>query len=385
MNPKLATLSGSINVELSNRVREIEANGEKVLKLQTGEPDFETPKVIIESAHQAMKSGSTHYCASSGVSELKEVIAEKLASQNKIASSKENVLVSHGAVHAFYLVSQSILAEKDEVIIISPYWMPYKSCVELAGATPVVIDSSSYHFALPLDAIEQAITSKTKAIIINSPNNPSGVIYDKEALTQLIEMSKKHGIYIISDEVYEDICFSKEHHSVAALADDNERIVSIFSLSKGYAMTGWRIGYIHASTELINTFNKLAQYTVTSICHFTQIAAITALTSSEAANEKQAMKNEYSHRRGAILAHIKGTWLEEKLVVPQGAFYCLIDVSSFTDDSAEFARKLLSEYKVCFTPGEAFGLIDTPHIRMTFATDLNTIIKALDILITVGG
>lgn len=384
MNPKLATLSGSINVELANRVREIETNGDKVLKLQTGEPDFDTPKVIIESAHQAMLSGNTHYCASSGLAGLKTIIAEKLIQQNKISSSEENILVTHGAVHAFYLVSQSILSKQDEVIIISPYWMPYKSCVELAGATTVVINSAFNNFALPLKEIESAIGPRTKAIIVNSPNNPSGAIYSKEELVQLVEICEKHDIYIISDEVYEDICFSGEHHSVASLTLDNDRVISIFSLSKGYAMTGWRIGYVHASNELINIFNKLAQYTVTSICHFTQIAAITALTSAEAATEKQSMKEEYSHRRKAILAHIKGTWLAKSLIVPNGAFYCLINVSKLTNSAIALTNELLVKEKVCFTPGEAFGLVDEPYIRMTFAADLDTIIKALNILIAVG-
>ena len=331
-----------------------------------------------------MLQGSTHYCASSGLAELKHAITNKLDIENNITAKGENILITHGAVHALYLVTQSILAEKDEVIIIAPYWMPYKSCIDMAGAKPIIIDSTENNFSLPLKEIQKSITSKTKAIIINSPNNPSGKIYPKEDLIHLAKLAEQHQIYVISDEVYEDICFTEKHHSISSLSINSDKIISLFSLSKGYAMTGWRIGYIHASESLIRAFNKLGQYTVTSICHFTQIAAITALTNHDVALAKKSMKDEYISRRNFIINRINNTWLQDNLVIPDGAFYCLINVSDLTKSSFNLTNKLLNEKHVCFTPGEAFGLEKTPFIRMTFATDITTISQSLDILISAG-
>ncbi len=384
MNPVIEQLSASINVELANRVRALEAAGEKVFKLQTGEPDFNTPTSIIDSAYQAMLSGNTHYCASSGLAELKNVIADKLVRENHIHASAQNILITHGAVHAIYLISQALLSEQDEVIVIAPYWMPYKSCIEMARAKPVIVDSSHCNFAIPIVEIEKNITAKTKAIIINSPNNPSGAIYSKESLLSLAKLCESHQLYVISDEVYEDICFTEAHSSIAALVENNDRIISVFSLSKGYAMTGWRIGYLHANHQLVSLVNKLNQYIVTSICHFNQVAAITALTSPQVTQEKLEMFEVYASRRRFILDYIKGSWLERELMVPEGAFYCLINVAHLTNDTITFTNQLLDKYKVCFTPGEAFGLDDNAYIRMTFATDLPTITQALNILKQLG-
>ncbi|GAA0815566.1 pyridoxal phosphate-dependent aminotransferase [Colwellia asteriadis] len=382
-NKLLQQVEESINVSLANSIRDIEATGQSIIKMQTGDPDFNTPDFICEASQQAMLSGETHYCASSGVSELKAAITQKLASQNKFTSPKSHhILVTQGAVHGLYLTLQTLLNYGDEVIIIAPYWMPYHSNIILAGAKPVVVKARAENDFIPsLNDIICAITQNTKAIIINSPNNPTGAVYSRDVLQSIGQHCFDKGIYIISDEVYEDLLYEDKHYSMQSILPNNPYIVTLFSFSKSYAMTGWRIGYLYGSKEFVAQANKLTQYITTSINSFVQAGAVSALTHQKSPESKQSILDLFSSRRELIINKISGTWLQHCIVIPKGAFYLFIDISSFSSNSMTFVKQLLEHEHIAFTPGLAFGVESDHCIRMTFASNEVDIIKALDILI----
>jgi len=383
MNKKLSKIGQSINVELANTIRKMESQGESITKMQTGDPDFATPKLICEAATNAMMCQQTHYCASNGLIALRRAISDKLSKENNIdASPEQNVMVTHGGVHGLYLALQAIVDYGDEVIIISPYWMPYHSNIMLAGGIPVVVETHfENNFELSLEQIIQKITNQTKAIIINSPNNPTGVVYSANLLKSIAQLCQQHDCYCISDEVYEHIIYQGKHHSLQALCPDYSKIISLFSFSKSFAMTGWRVGYMVAKSEVILNVNKLSQYMITSLSPFIQAGAYTALTDPNVRQEQMRMLTSYQERRTLIIDTIKGTWLEHKTFIPQGAFYIFINIEEFKKPSKSFVAEIIEQYGVSFTPGIAFGQESDHAIRMTFASDLPSINKALSTLI----
>lgn len=383
MNKNLNNVAESINVKLANKIREIEIKGTSIVKMQTGDPDFSTPSFICIAAQQAMEQGDTHYCASNGQAKLRKAIKNKLINKNKIlAATESNILVTQGAVHGLYLTLQTLLNQGDEVIIISPYWMPYHSNIILAGGVPIVVESKFLQGFIPdLSTLTAAITKKTKAIIINSPNNPTGCVYKKSILKDIANICDHNKIYLISDEVYEDLLYQSEHHSAQALLPESKYIISLFSFSKSYAMTGWRIGYIYTSLSVIEQANKLTQYITTSINSFVQAGAIAALEHQDAPLAIGEMHNVFSERREMIKTLISGTWLENNIFFPQGAFYVFIDISSFKVDSMTFVEQLIEHHQIAFTPGIAFGEQSDHFIRMTFASNDQAINIAVNTLI----
>ncbi|MFT5755351.1 MAG: aspartate aminotransferase [Alteromonadaceae bacterium] len=383
MNERLQLMSESINVKLSDRIREMAEKGKVITRVQTGDPDFDTPAFICNAASKSMTEGNTHYCASNGQTKLRLAISEKLKLKNKFTpKSSQDILVTHGAVHGVYLALQAIINPGDEVVLISPYWMPYHSCVTLTGGTPVIVTTTiSNGFNIEIEKLTAAVTNKTKAIIINSPNNPTGCVYSKKTLRLIGELSIKHDLYVISDEVYEDLLYQQKHYSIQSIFKDYNKIISIFSFSKSYAMTGWRIGYMHASEAIILQANKLSQYITTSINSFVQSGAIAALVDPKATIELSKMQNAFIQRRTMIIEMIQDTWLESSIFIPQGAFYLFIDISRFSLDSMSFVEKLIIDHQVAFTPGIAFGKENEGFIRMTFACDEKSIKKALTVLI----
>lgn len=397
MNKSVAAIAESINVELANSIRQLESTGEKITKMQTGDPDFATPEFICLAAQAAMNNGDTHYCASNGQLALRTALKNKLITKNNLTCVDEsNILITHGAVHGVYVVMQTLINPQDEVIIISPYWMPYASNIELAGAKPVIVESKMSDGFIPQIAeIIAATTNKTKAIIINSPNNPTGCVYDQSSLQLIADHCVKHDIYLISDEVYEDIIYGsyvgngdkdnhyqRQHISVQTLVPDYKKVVTLFSFSKSYAMTGWRIGYLVANTALIAQMNKLSQYITTSINSFVQAGALAAIENEQSPHALTHMLEIYAKRRAIIKDIIKGTWLEAATVFPEGTFYVFIDISQFELDSMTFVQQLIKHKKVAFTPGIAFGDNCNHYIRMTFASNETAIKCALTHLVT---
>jgi aspartate/methionine/tyrosine aminotransferase len=352
--------------------------------MQTGDPDFPTHPEIVKAAYQAMTAGETKYCDSRGLLSLREGLSKKLLSMNGIcASAADNILVTQGAVHGISIAIRSLVNPGDEVIILEPFWRAYEANVILSGGIPVIIQANPQkNFQLDVDRVVRRITNKTKAIIINTPNNPSGAVYHEAELRQLANEAAERGVYLISDEVYEALTFGDSRHfSVAADKNVFDFMVSTFSFSKSHAMTGWRIGYMVANKAVIDECLKLSQFSITSLPSFSQMAALTALSNPEVQGYSEYMRAEYESRRNHIAARIKNTWLEQDMVIPDGAFYTLFNISRFGIGSMELAKKIVDVGGVSFTPGVAFGDGMNGYLRMCFATSKDSINSALDVLI----
>lgn len=381
MNQNLLSQQDSINVALANRIRQLQADGQTICQLQTGDPDFDTPAFIIQAACYAMQHGDTHYCASSGKQQLKQAICTKLMKDNAINVQPSEVLVTQGAVHGLYLALQGILNRADEVIVIAPYWMPYYANIVLAGAKPVVLETHLVDdYAIDINQLQRLITKRTKAIIINSPNNPTGKILNRAELTRIGDLAVANNLYIIADEVYEQLVFQGQHFSIQALYPDYPNIISLFSFSKSFAMTGWRIGYLVANTDVVNQLNKLTQYISTSVSPFIQAGAHAALVHEQSASVRQQMLTIYQQRLTHIIEQLDDSWARQQYYLPQGTFYLFINVSDKTASARQLVEHLLMEQQCAFTPGVAFGAGYDQYIRMTFASSLADINTGLSVL-----
>lgn len=382
----LANVQQSYSVAFADYVRARESEGRTIVKMQTGDPDFATHSKVIQAAYRAQLNGETKYCDSRGLLSLRKALAEKLAAKNKIvASAQDNILVTHGAVHGIGMAIRALINPGDECIIYEPYWRSYQINVILSGGVPVIVQASpETGFQLEPEKILARITPRTKAIIINTPNNPSGAVYDREALVSLVSGAAARGVYLISDEVYESLVFDgRSHYSIASDPLVFEWVISAFSFSKTYAMTGWRIGYLVAGKPVIDELLKLSQFSVTSLSPYNQTAALEAINDPDVGAYAEAMRIEYQKRRNWIFTAITGTWLEKTMTCPEGAFYALIDVSRFRVPSLELAKNIVDVAGVSFTPGIAFGDGMDGFLRMCFATSDKNIDFAVDALIRI--
>jgi aspartate aminotransferase len=384
MYEQVIKIEQSYSVAFADFVRGKEREGCQIIKMQTGDPDFPTHPNVVNSAFQAIEVGETKYCDSRGLLILREALSDKLSRVNGIQSdAKDNILVTHGAVHGIAIAIRALVNQGDEIIILEPYWRAYEANVLLAGGVPVLIRPSRHNFLiLDADHVLSSVTNKTKAIIINTPNNPSGAVYDKSELMRLARGAAERGIYLISDEVYEGITFNGvRHYSVASDSRVFDFTLSTFSFSKSHAMTGWRMGYLVANKKLIDECLKLSQFSVTSLSPFSQLAALTALTDQEAQAYAEYMRLQYESRRNYIVAKVENTWLEKAMIIPDGAFYAMIDISRFEVKSLDLAKKIVEFGGVSLTPGIAFGNGMDYYLRMCFATSLENIDLALEVLI----
>ena len=380
----LNNIQQSYSVAFADYVRLKESEGKQIIKMQTGDPDFDTHPVIIEAAQKGLKEGATKYSDSRGLIELRNAIADKLLNENNInADPQTNILVTHGAVHAIGVSIRAIVNIGDECIIVEPYWRSYEANVLLSGGKPIFVKTlKEESFHLNADRVIQKTNSKTKLIIINTPNNPSGAVYEKDQLTKLAEYASQKGIFIISDEVYESIIFdNKKHFSMASNPSVFDWVISVFSFSKTHAMTGWRIGYLVASKQFVDEVLKLSQFSITSLSPYSQLGALKAINDNDSLAFSVKMRLEYMERRDFIIEKIKGTWLEKACTIPSGAFYLLIDVSVFNIPSLQLVKKLVDSANVSFTPGIAFGDSMDFYIRLCFATSLENISIAIESLI----
>lgn len=382
MSFKNKKIEKSISVSFADSVREMERKGETILKLQTGEPYFQTHKNIIKSAYDALNNGYTKYSDSRGLISLRKEISKKLLIKNKIkANPLSNILITNGAVHGISIAIKAIVNKGDEVVIIEPYWKAYESCVLLSGGVPKILNTKDDNFNINTDLIENALTPKTRLVIINSPNNPSGSIYNEKELSLLAKKLFNKKIYMICDEVYEDIILENEvHFSPASLSKFSKYIISIYSFSKSFAMTGWRIGYLVANENIIDKCLILSQFSITNVPPFTQIAAEEALINEDVKKNTIFMLNEYKNRLVIIKNIIKGTWLEKAITLPKGTFYVLIDISSFNKTSFEFANSFLKKHKIAITPGLAFGINMDKYVRICFSEQPKNIKKCFECL-----
>jgi aspartate aminotransferase len=367
---------------MSAKSRELKAQGKDVINLSVGEPDFFTPDVVKEAAKKAIDNNVSFYAPVPGFPELREAITEKLKRDNNLEYSADQIVVSTGAKHSLANVMLSMIDEGDEVIIPAPYWVSYIEQVKLADGTPVVVQTSQENeFKITPQQLEQAITEKTKIFMLCSPSNPTGSIYSVEELAQLAEVLKKHpDVYIISDEIYEYINFVGEHASIASDADIKERVIIINGVSKGYAMTGWRIGYIAAPKEIAAACNKLQGQMTSGACSVAQMAAFEAIGNPNSTSKD--MIDTFKRRRDMVYDLINDIpgW---KVNLPKGAFYFLPDISWYfgksvngvTFNSAmDLCMYILENAGVAIVPGEAFGVPST--VRLSYAASDDSLKEA---------
>lgn len=344
------------------------------IHLEVGQPDFPTPAHILEAAAAAAKQGFTKYTSGAGIQELREAIAEKVTRKNGFPAEPENVVVSPGAVASLMTALRAVVAEEgDEVLIPDPGWPNYSMQLACLGAKAVYYSlDPATGFQPDFIVLENLVTPKTKAIIINTPANPTGAVFSEKIMEKIVEFARQHDIYVISDEVYENIIFDGRHTS-AGIFDTDGRVISIFGFSKSYAATGLRIGCAVCEKSLAELITKLQEPYFSCACGISQKAYLAALTGSQECTKQMA--EEYRKRRNEVVKILR----ERKfyLYTPQGAFYILIDISASGLGSEEFTLKLLGEKKVAVAPGETFGNVSSAFVRISLAASLEDITKGV--------
>ncbi|MBS6600019.1 MAG: pyridoxal phosphate-dependent aminotransferase [Clostridium sp.] len=382
---KAKNINPSITLAITAKAKALKAEGVDVVSFGAGEPDFNTPKNIIDAAIRAMEEGKTKYTPTAGIIELREAICNKLEKDNNLKYNPNQIIVSTGAKQCLADVFMAILNPGDEVIVPTPYWVSYPELIKLADGTPVFVEANEKAgYKYTIEDLEKVVTDKTKALVLNSPNNPTGTIYQKEELEVIAEFAKKHDILIISDEMYEKLIYDGEKHiSIASLSQDAyERTVVINGVSKAYAMTGWRIGYAAAKEEIIKLMVSVQSHVTSNPNSIAQYASVEALNGPT--DELVKMIAEFDNRRKFMVKRI-GEMEGLDIIYPKGAFYLMINVSSVygkaingktINSSLDFSAELLEEEKVAVIPGAAFGL--DKFIRLSYATSQKDIEEGLN-------
>ena len=366
----------SITLAIAAKAKAMKAEGIDVCSLSTGEPDFDTPEHIKAAAKEALDAGKTKYGPVAGEPQLKAAIARKLQSDNNLNYQPENILVTNGGKHSLYNLMMAAIDPGDEVIIPAPYWLSYPEMVKLASGKPVIVrtDASTGYKITP-EQLSGAITPKTKLFVLNSPSNPTGMVYTRAELKALAEVIVDRDILVVADEIYEKIIYDgAQHVSIGSLGKEIfDRTLISSGFAKAYAMTGWRIGYLAGPLELIKATSTIQGHSTSNVCTFAQYGAIAALESSQESVEK--MRQAFAQRRQVIfelLDAVPGI----SCIKPDGAFYMFVNISKTGMNSLEFCDAFLEQQQVAVIPGIAFGADD--HIRLSYATDLGTIKKAVE-------
>ncbi|MEX1110997.1 MAG: pyridoxal phosphate-dependent aminotransferase [Chthoniobacterales bacterium] len=369
-------LTPSLTLAIDSKAKAMRAEGIDVCGFGAGEPDFDTPEHIKEAAIKALQEGFTKYTPSAGLPELRTAISEKYAADNKIDYKPSQVVVSNGAKQSCFNAILACCEPGDEVIIPAPYWLSYPDMVRLVGATPVIVPTKvSNAYKMTAEEFENAMTPRTKMVIINSPGNPTGSVYTREELEALVEVALTEDIFILSDEIYEKLIYDDASHvSVASLSKEAyDLTITINGFSKAYAMTGWRLGYLGAPEEIAKVIDSLQSHSTSGPNSFAQKGAVAALKGSQQCvtdmRDEFNIRREYMYERLAAIPNVSA-------VKPLGAFYMLADISKFGLSSTNFADRLLSKAEVAVVPGIAFG--DEKTVRLSYATDLETIKTGLD-------
>jgi aspartate aminotransferase len=368
-------LSPSLTLSIDSKAKAMKAEGIDVCGFGAGEPDFDTPEHIKAAAMASLDAGFTKYTPSSGVPELRQAIADKFKADNGIDYKPSQIIVSCGAKHSCYNAILATCQPGDEVIIPAPYWLSYPEMVRLAGADPVFVQTREENgWKMTSDEFQDAMTPRTKMVIINSPGNPTGSMYTREELSAIVEVANDEEILIMSDEIYEKLIYDNaEHVSVASLPGAVGLTITINGFSKAYAMTGWRLGYLAAPEPIAKAIDAIQSHSTSNPCSFAQKGGLAALKGDQQAVSD--MRDEFDMRRQYMcnrLANLAGV----SLVKPQGAFYVLVNISNLSLTSQNFSDRLLSKHHVAVVPGIAFG--DDRTIRLSYATSMDVIKKGLD-------
>ncbi|MCZ8024757.1 MAG: pyridoxal phosphate-dependent aminotransferase [Microcystis sp. LE19-10.1B] len=366
----------SLTLAIDSLAKEMKKNGEDVCSFSAGEPDFDTPTHIRAAAKKALDEGKTRYGPAAGEAGLRKAIAEKLLRDNQLAYNADNVIVTNGGKQSLYNLIMALIEAGDEVIIPAPYWLSYPEMVTLAGGTSVIVNTSlENHYKITPEQLEAAITPKTKLFVLNSPSNPTGIVYTPEEIAALANIVVEKDILVVSDEIYEKILYDGAiHRSIASFGPEIfQRSIISNGFAKAFSMTGWRVGYIAGPVEIVKAMTKIQSHSTSNVCTFAQYGAIAALESSQDCIEE--MVKAFSERRQYILERVRAI-PGLNCPTPNGAFYVFIDISQTGLKSRDFCQKLLETQKVAAIPGIAFGADDC--IRLSYATDLKTIEKGFD-------
>jgi aspartate aminotransferase len=383
LSDRIKSLSISQTLAMAQKSRELKAKGIDIINLSLGEPDFNTPDDIKEAAKKAIDDNYSKYPPVPGYGDLREAISRKFKEENGLNYTADQIIVSAGGKHSLINVILSLVNPGDEVIILAPYWVSYYDQIILAEGKPVIIEATLENdFKIRPEQLEEAISPKTRLIIFNSPSNPTGMVYTRDEMEKIARIVRKHeGLFIISDEIYEHITFTGRHESMASFDYIYDRVITVNGVSKGYAMTGWRIGYIGAPLWIAKACNKLQGQFTSGVCSIAQRAALAAIESKS--ESRELMRKAFLRRRDLIcnlLGEIKGL----KVRIPQGAFYVMPDItywlgksdgSSVINDSDELALYLLDKAQVALVGGTAFGAPNC--IRISYAASDDNIVEAV--------
>lgn len=380
LSKRVRQLTPSTTLAITAKAKALREEGQDIIGLGAGEPDFNTPEFIIQAAFEAAEAGDTKYTPSGGTIALKDAIIEKTRRDLWMPYERSEVMVASGAKHALSTLFQAILDPGDEVIVPAPYWVSYPEQIKLSDGVPVILETDeSSRFKVTRELLEQHITPKTKALVLNSPSNPTGMVYSKEELEMVADVAIKHDLLVISDEIYEKLLYNGATHiSIASLPEMRERTVIINGVSKSHAMTGWRIGYAIGPKEIISAMTNLASHSTSNPTSIAQAASVAAYAEGDAPVE--AMRVIFEERLEKIYARlieIEGL----TCLKPEGAFYLFphakqaAEMCGF-DNVDDWCTAVLSEAKVALIPGSGFGAPD--YVRLSYATDPARVLEALD-------
>jgi len=376
ISARAAQLSPSLTLSIDSKAKAMKAEGIDVCGFGAGEPDFDTPDHIKAAAIAALEGGFTKYTPSAGLPELRQAIADKLQTDNGLTYKPSQIVVSSGAKHSCYNAILATCQEGDEVLIPSPYWVSYPDMVRLAGAEPVIVPTTERNgWKMRASDFENAMTPRTKMLILNSPNNPSGAVYTHDELSAIVEVAAEEEIYILSDEIYEKLVYDDAQHvSIASLSKEAyDLTITVNGFSKAYAMTGWRLGYLAAPDAVAKAVDNIQSHSTSHPTSFAQKGAIAALKGDQ--QPLSDMRDEFDMRRNYMYDRI--TKIPNITAVkPLGAFYILVNISQLGLSSQNFADRLLSKANVAVIPGAAFG--DDRTVRLSYATSIDIIKKGLD-------
>jgi aspartate aminotransferase len=376
ISERAAQLTPSLTLSIDSKAKAMKAEGIDVCGFGAGEPDSDTPEHIKRAAIEALEAGFTKYTPNAGIPELRQAIADKLAADNGLNYRAGQIVVSNGAKHACYNAILATCQPGDEVVIPAPYWVSYPDMVRLVGAEPVIVPTSERNgWKMRPEDFENAMTPRTKMLIMNSPGNPTGSVYTREELEAIVNVAAEEDIYVLSDEIYEKLVYDDAKHvSIGSLSKEAyDLTITVNGFSKSYAMTGWRLGYLAAPDAVVRAVDSIQSHTSSNPCSFSQYGALAALKGDQ--QPLADMREEFEMRRNYMFDRISKI-SNVTAIKPQGAFYILVNISQLGLTSQNFADRLLSKANVAVVPGAAFG--DDRTVRFSYATSLDVIKKGLD-------
>ncbi len=370
VSARMASIHESTTLKISAMAKKLTASGLDIIDMGVGEPDFDTPKHIVEAGCNSIRIGETHYAPTGGIPELRQAISEKLSRENSINVTADDVIVTPGAKMAVFAAIQALLQEGDQCVLIGPSWVSYEPCVAFSGAS-VAWGKVDENF-MPLD-LAANINSKTRLILVNSPSNPTGAVFNRSVLEEIRDLAVDHDLFVISDEIYEKIIYDHTHISPGSLKGMGDRTVTINGFSKVYAMTGWRLGYLTGPKETMKWVTRLLSHSVSQATTFVQRAGVAAMQGPQ--DEVATMVAEFRARRDLLVAGLKSMGIP--CSVPGGAFYVFPDVSEYGGGDV-FTETLLKDALIAATPGSAFGPGGANYVRLSYATSQKRIKQALE-------